>query len=289
MASYENELIESADFRADLSAIGLNIARPRKILVFGRDTEFIDRPHDWELLQHQFRTNQITHYTVDHILRLCERVLDEQWGSILSSIVPPDHLGLLDTGNRTLTLESLSTQLRATEGRPTEISELIWNVNHNKLMESLTLAHVQTIVSASGLVCSMSRLDDYGVDLTVYADARSNGQTRSVSPGIDIVLKATSNPVFLSGDDIRFPIHRRLYDELRAGSRMIPVFLFVTVFPKDPTESITVMNQGTSTRIATYWISLEGSPEIQNRHSVVVRLPRENLLTPVSLRRIVSE
>jgi Domain of unknown function (DUF4263) len=148
MASYENELIESADFRADLSAIGLNIARPRKILVFGRDKEFIDRPHDWELLQHQFRTNQITHYTVDHILQLCERVLDEQWGGILSSIVPPDHLGLLNTGNRTLTLESLNTQLRATEGRPTEMSELIWNVNHNKLMESLTLTHVQTIVAA---------------------------------------------------------------------------------------------------------------------------------------------
>lgn len=98
--TYETELTTNRTVQQELELLGFTIAKPKKILIFGRDAEFFGRPYDFEVIMDQFRQQNVIHYTVDHILRLAEYLLNQQIGLIVADHVAPEHLGLLMIGDR---------------------------------------------------------------------------------------------------------------------------------------------------------------------------------------------
>jgi hypothetical protein len=96
--TYEQELVGNRSYERELKSVGLEIAKPNKILIFGRDAEFAHRPYDYEIIKAQFRERGVVHYTADHLLRLAENVRNQQLGRILEIHTPPEHLELLCAG-----------------------------------------------------------------------------------------------------------------------------------------------------------------------------------------------
>jgi len=114
--TYETELTTNKTIQQQLESLGLTIAKPKKILIFGRDVEFVGKPYDFEVITDQFRQQNIIHYTVDHILRLAEDMQNQQIGLIVADRVAPEHLGLLMIGDKNWKISiNGKQQIEATE------------------------------------------------------------------------------------------------------------------------------------------------------------------------------
>lgn len=145
--------------------------------------------------------------------------------------------------------------------------------------EALSRAYVQAVAAAAGYDTSNDYFDTDGVDLRVCA----GGVMR---PAIDLQLKATVNLNPVDGH-YRFQLNRRNYDLLRIQTQT-PRVLVVLDLPRDEDQWIKVTTDELALRRCAYWLSLMGADETDNRSSVTVRIPMENVFDVKNLRLIMD-
>ncbi len=95
-------------------------------------------------------------------------------------------------------------------------------------------------------------------------------------PAIDLQLKATRNLSASQGGQHRFALKRRNYDLLRLDVQT-PRVLVVLDLPDDESEWMTMTACELVLRRRAYWLSLHGWAETDNRVSVTVGIPTENV------------
>jgi hypothetical protein len=96
--TYDRNLVESAENRDALAAIGLVVRQPRKILVMGSEAEFEGSSDAYESIRAQFRAAGIEHYTSDSLLRLAEGALRVRLAEQVRQCLPPNHLQVVLAG-----------------------------------------------------------------------------------------------------------------------------------------------------------------------------------------------
>ena len=100
--------------------------------------------------------------------------------------------------------------------------------------------------------------------------ASSGGRGR-----IDFQAKATTQDV-LSGNELRFPLPVKNYDDLRADTRT-PRLLIVLLMPRERSEWLQHSASELCLRRCAYWLSLEDRPSTSNSHTVTVSIPEHNV------------
>lgn len=138
----------------------------------------------------------------------------------------------------------------------------------NMQMEQLSLAYIRAVAANAGYQVTRPEPDVDSVDGVLMA---SFGKR----PRIEFQAKATTQDI-LRGNELRFPLPIKNYNELRADTR-VPRILIVFLMPEEESHWLVQTNDELCLRRCAYWFSLESSPGTSNTDTVTVRVPVGNV------------
>jgi len=147
---------------------------------------------------------------------------------------------------------------------------------------------IVAMASSAGLLISRPSLDIDGVDWLIGFP----GQLGIVrSPKIEVQVKSWSAP---EGDDSAWAYRMRLghYNALAGGGFEIRRYLVLVIVPADVARYAICDHDAMRMSHAAYWTSLADRPVLSaaasDAKTVVVQVPRSNLLTPETLKALVA-
>jgi hypothetical protein len=152
-------------------------------------------------------------------------------------------------------------------------------MDENRQKEQFSLAYVCSIIAVAGYTSGWWPVDEDSVDMSIAASGAMGLPRR---PQVDVQLKCTSTDV-LAETEVRFPLKRKNYDELRNPHVIIPRILVVIIVPKRIEEWLRHTEDELALRRCGYWVSLRGYPDTTNTQPVTVSLPRAQTFTPQAL------
>src|SRR5262249_17488817 len=138
----------------------------------------------------------------------------------------------------------------------------------------LSIAYATAVAARAGCEISETLVDRNVIDVTVKA-------IRGTKVKIDLQLKATSSPV-LEQDVLKFDLDMPEYNSLRSTEIQAPHLLVVLILPEDAGEWLLADELSLAFKKCAYWHNLYGMPEVQNKTSVRVSLPRAQKFHPNS-------
>ena len=138
----------------------------------------------------------------------------------------------------------------------------------NMQMEQLSLAYIRAVAANSGYQVVRPEPDVDSVDGVLMAAFGKR-------PRIEFQAKATTQDIF-RGDELRFPLPVKNYNELRADTR-VPRILLVFLMPEEESHWLLQTNDELCLRRCAYWLSLESLPGTPNTDTVTVRVPVRNV------------
>lgn len=155
-------------------------------------------------------------------------------------------------------------------------------ITKNDQKEMLSFAYVQAVTACAGYVTSVRSLDRDGVDLQINA----GGPMR---PSLDLQLKATVNIIELQDMSLlSYQLKKRNYDLLREETQT-PRLLVVLHLPKIESCWMTISEDELVLRYRAYWLDLKGLQKTQNKRSIAVRIPKQNLFNVENLRILMEK
>lgn len=154
--------------------------------------------------------------------------------------------------------------------------------------ESMSVSCVSAIVSRAGATYSIAQ-QDYGVDLTVRRVDSIGGKRMDMGGVFDCQLKATINWK-AENDHVIYDLDAETYNKLlyRKNNSSIPCFLVVMCLPKDHNEWICASEEALTIKKCCYYFSVDGKPT-DNKTTVRVKIPREQILTPNTIKILISK
>jgi hypothetical protein len=153
--------------------------------------------------------------------------------------------------------------------------------------EEFSYALVSTIAAAAGYAISVEPrlIDNAGIDITIKAP----GEIGTVlSPQFMAQVKCTTDSSIIKRSQIHYALPVHNYTRLIHENPLIPQFLIVVFVPKELSEWVQATEEKTVLQRSAYWMSLKGMANTSNAANVTVHVPRENLLTPLSLQGIMQ-
>lgn len=152
-------------------------------------------------------------------------------------------------------------------------------MDHNKQMEQFSIAYICAIVAVAGFNVGSWRVDEDSVDCSIAAGGTPGLPSR---PQVDLQLKCTGTDI-RGETELRYPLKRKNYDELRVTRLIVPRILVVVVVPPNTEDWLTQTEHELALRHCAYWLSLRGYPETTNAQSVTITVPRTQTFTPEGL------
>ncbi|NES72190.1 MAG: DUF4365 domain-containing protein [Okeania sp. SIO2D1] len=157
----------------------------------------------------------------------------------------------------------------------------------NLQKEEFSYAYIRAVATVVGCVCERTTtpLDQLGVDLIITGLKSPQLQN---FPILYAQVKCTSRDVF-SNNLIRYPLPIKNYNELSIINRYPAIILIVVIVPKQVNELLQQTEASLCLKRCGYWLSLEGAATTENRESITVSIPRNNLFTPTKLEFIMQK
>ncbi|HEY7422650.1 MAG TPA: DUF4365 domain-containing protein [Gemmataceae bacterium] len=149
--------------------------------------------------------------------------------------------------------------------------------------EQFSIAYVRAVAAAAGVNIYRPEVDADSLDIG-FAVRSIIGRLRP--PRLEAQLKCTTE----NGDgaaNLRFELKIKNYNELR-GAHLVPRVLIVVVVPKRPQDWLSQDHESLALHHCGYWLSLRDMPEMTNRKSVIVRIPRTQIFTVAALRQFLG-
>ena len=156
----------------------------------------------------------------------------------------------------------------------------------NMRQEALSRACIQAIAAHAGMGVSIPS-PDTGIDLALNDVIVHHGQRIESGWRLDIQAKSTTLAT-VDGAAIRYDLDVAGYETLRYDQAGCPRLLILLVLPTEEANWVEATEQGLTIRHASYYLSLSGRPPSTNRRTVRLSIPRQNLLTPGSLRALME-
>lgn len=163
-------------------------------------------------------------------------------------------------------------------------------MDENSKKEEFSYGYIHLLASVCGFITNQAqRAEDnfLGIDLHIIdSQSLDNGQ----APRIFAQVKCTTPKYFYESKNcFKYDLKARNYNQLVKKS-IDPNILIVLVVAEDLTKWITVCEDKHESLIkgAAYWVSLEGMEKTENTQ-VRIEIPKDNLLTPATLQRIMED
>jgi hypothetical protein len=145
--------------------------------------------------------------------------------------------------------------------------------------EEFSTAYVHAIAALAKCNVGHWNIDGDSVDISLRASVHDGRQT--IYPQLDIQLKCTSEDIFYN-DGIHFPLKIKNYDDLRA--KVINQRLLIVVcVPECDTNWAEQDSEKLSLKKCAYWLPPSKFPDSDNKISVIVKIPYENIFSAENL------
>lgn len=141
-------------------------------------------------------------------------------------------------------------------------------------------AFLLAVAGAAGCAVSLRRPDDDSIDWTLSCRL-------SRRPKLDVQMKTWTGDDE-SGEEMRYPLKRKNYNDLILTDVLSPRVLILVTLPRDISDWIVLSPQQLILRRCGYWVSLAGQPTSDNDTSVTVSVPRVNVLTIEALQGLMQ-
>jgi hypothetical protein len=151
--------------------------------------------------------------------------------------------------------------------------------------EALSLAYIQAVAACAGMTYSV-RSKDYGIDITLHEVVRRDNYLRESGYDLDIQVKSSIS-VAETRTTLAYDLPVKAYHDLRAEVDQVRI-LALFVMPADEASWLRQTRAKLELRECMFWTSLRGYPPVRNRSSVRVTIPKRQVFTPASLRRIMD-
>jgi hypothetical protein len=152
--------------------------------------------------------------------------------------------------------------------------------------ERLSRAYIQAIAAYCGL-SYLSRETDYGLDLSLYEVAIQDGYYAETGYQLDVQVRSTT-AASLDNEHVRYDLKVKTYNDLRPVQILVPRLLVVYVLPEDEAEWLSWSEEHLILRRTAYWLSLAGKPEVKNKRTVRLAIPRANVFSVEGLRSLMK-
>lgn len=149
--------------------------------------------------------------------------------------------------------------------------------------EKFSDAYIHAVTAVAGYGISKPVPDDDSIDWIICARGAGDTPRR---PRLEVQLKCSARNV-VRATHVHLPLEIKNYDELRIPEARTPCILIVVTVPDDPVEWLTQSEHELAMRHCGYWLSLRGEPGVANTSNVTVRLPRDQIFTPMALQNIM--
>lgn len=161
-------------------------------------------------------------------------------------------------------------------------------MDRNTQKEEFSYAYIRAVASVAGYSVDQKPrpMDNAGVDVTVTVPGEIG---TALSPKFDAQVKCTSSEDIINKSFIKFPLPVKNYNRLRHKNPTSPQILIVVLVPDDITAWLNISESETLLKKCGYWISLKGKPETENTKTITVDIPRQNILTPSSMKFIMEK
>lgn len=159
------------------------------------------------------------------------------------------------------------------------------NVREQK--QQLSFAYIHAVAARAGYACEYTRVDIDSADLKIAARGYIHHQAVVRSPRIEVQMKATAADRLGNGY-LSFALPIKNYNDLREET-LVPRLLVVLQLPDNPDEWLNVTEEQMISRRCAYYRSLLGEPPTENRETLTVHLPRQNLLTVPALTDLMKK
>lgn len=147
--------------------------------------------------------------------------------------------------------------------------------------EALSRAYAHAVAARAGYVTAAYEMDRDGIDLRIQAGG-------TMRPSLELQLKATVNLGEARDGCFHFPLKIRNYDLLRIETQT-PRLLVVLDLPKCEEQWVTITEDELVMRRRAYWLNLRGFGEKENRSSVTVKIPANNLFDVTNLQALMEQ
>ena len=154
-------------------------------------------------------------------------------------------------------------------------------------LEDLSIAYIQAVCAYASIDLELIRHDGDSTDIvlkkSLYFKEIGRYDTR-----IDVQLKATSQKLKETLDNIHYPLKMKNYNDLRSvGSTR--KFLFVMLLPRNKCEWLSQNNEELIMRRCMYWHDLLNAPTPINSDNIMLHLNKEKIVSPDNLLRLLSD
>lgn len=149
--------------------------------------------------------------------------------------------------------------------------------------ERFNRAYVSALAAQAGINSATPEVDNDSIDIT-FIGRDFPGPIRD--PQISFQLKCTHQDLRV-GDNIRFSLSRKNYDDLREVRLSIPRYLAVLEVPESCDNWSHHIDEGMLLRSRCYWASLKKLPAVE-QESITVSVPLIQRLTSVALVHLLS-
>jgi Domain of unknown function (DUF4365) len=154
--------------------------------------------------------------------------------------------------------------------------------------ELLSLAHLQAIAARAGISIAMNDRD-FGVDGTFRPLVKRGNRIFPNGYALDFQLKA-STKYRSESNFIIYDLEAKTYNDLvqrRQSGDFIPCILILKTLPDRSDNWLVVSNHNLVIGGGCYWYAIDGDYS-ENNYSVRIRIPTEQLLTPITLTNLLE-
>lgn len=155
-------------------------------------------------------------------------------------------------------------------------------VHFTNCMEMFHEGYLFALAAQFGINHSQKRVDNDSIDLT-FEGWNYSGLIRD--PKISMQLKCTSQNLRV-GDEIRYSLKRKNYDDLRETRLGTPRYLAVLEVPEEMTDWTQHVDTGMLLASRCYWVSIRGAASVEQQ-SITVSVPLSQRLTSDSLNELM--
>lgn len=160
-------------------------------------------------------------------------------------------------------------------------------LSQQDIKEELSINYAHAVATEASFGFHEWRNDRDSVDVSIRAKGKLVDEPETLSPGLDVQLKAEVEPDVEDGR-VLHDLKVKNYEELRGGGYNLNRILVLLALPESPENWLDCGPEELIARRCCYWYSLRTLPEVDNQVTRRIKIPQEQRFTPEGLTEIMK-
>lgn len=162
-------------------------------------------------------------------------------------------------------------------------------MNIEKIKEDLSVCYLKTIAAVNGIALENITHDEDSVDVIIKKVIQMSSSRRFNSQ-ISVQLKSTSSKsqYNIKENEIIYEFKVKNYNDLCIAATM-PSMLALLILSEKEEEWINWATNELMINGKMYWLSLQSNKLTENKDSISIKIPKENILNNVTIEQLIEK